>query len=56
MGAILFICPTTQFKVQHWLDDNERASEDEYEGIVCPGCAGVHFVNPKGRVLGSEDE
>ena len=56
MAAILFTCPTTQFKIQHWLDDNERASEDEYEGITCPGCARVHFVNRKGRVLGSEEE
>jgi hypothetical protein len=56
MRTILFTCPTTQFKVQHWLDEDERATEDDYEGITCPGCARIHFVNRKGRVLGSEDE
>ena len=56
MAAILFTCPTTQFKVQHWLDDDERASENDYQGITCPSCASVHFVNRQGRVLGSEDE
>jgi hypothetical protein len=56
MGAILFTCPTTQFKIQHWLDDDERASEDEFEGVSCPACPRVHFVNRRGRVLGSEEE
>ena len=56
MGAILFTCPTTQFKVQHWLDDDETASEDDYEGITCQACACVHFVNRNGKVLGGDDE
>jgi hypothetical protein len=54
MGAILFTCPTTQFKVQHWLDDDEDASEDDYEGITCQACAGVHFVNRKGKGAGQQ--
>jgi hypothetical protein len=56
MAALLFTCPITQMKVQHWLDDDEDASEDDYEGITCQACAGVHFVNRKGRVSGSLDE
>jgi hypothetical protein len=57
MGAILFTCPSTRFTVQHWLDDDERASEeDDYEGIVCPACTRVHFINRAGKVLGGDDE
>lgn len=55
MGAILFTCPSTRFTVQHWLDDDERASDDDYEGITCPACARVHFLNRSGKVLGSND-
>jgi hypothetical protein len=39
-------------RVQHWLDDDEDTSEDDYEGITCQACAGVHFLNRKGKVLG----
>jgi hypothetical protein len=42
MAALLFTCPNTQMKAQHWLDDDEHASEDDYEGITCHACAGVH--------------
>jgi hypothetical protein len=38
-----------------WLAD-EDASEDDYEGITCHACAGVHFVNRKGKVLGGDEE
>ena len=38
-------------RVQHRLDDDEDTSEDDYEGITCQACAGVHFVNRKGKVL-----
>ena len=30
MAALLFICPITRMKVQHWLDDDEDLSEDDY--------------------------
>ena len=52
MAALLFTCPITRMTV--WLDDVENASEDDYEGITCQACAGVHFVNRKG--LGGGDE
>ena len=55
MAALLFTCPNTRMKVQHWLDD-EYASEDDYVGITCHACAGVHFVNRKGKVLGGDDD
>jgi hypothetical protein len=50
-----FLGPTTRMMVQHWLDDDEDASEEDYEDITCHACAGVHFVNRKGKVLGSGD-
>jgi hypothetical protein len=50
MGTFLFACPNTRMKVQHWLDDDEDASE----GITCEACAGVHFVNRHGKVLGDD--
>jgi hypothetical protein len=56
MGAILFTCPTTQFKVQHWLEDDEDTSQDDYVGIPCEACAGIHFVNRNGKVLGRDEE
>ena len=56
MAALLFTCPNTRMEVQHWLDDDEDASEDDYEGIACQACAGVHFVNRKGKVLGGDDD
>lgn len=42
--------------VQHWLDDDEDVSSDDYEGVTCEACAGVHFVNRKGKVLGRDEE
>jgi len=56
MAALLFTCPITRMRVQHWLDDDEDASEDDYERVTCQACAGVHFVNRKGKVLGGDDE
>jgi hypothetical protein len=55
MAALLFTCPVTRMKVQHWLNDDEDASEDDYEGVTCQACAGVHFVNRHGKVLGDGD-
>jgi hypothetical protein len=55
MAALLFTCPVTQMKVQHWLDDDDYATADDYEGITCQACAGVHFVNRQGKVLGDGD-
>ena len=56
MATLLFTCPNTRMKVQHWLDEDEDASEDDYEGVTCQACAGVHFVNRNGKVLGGGDE
>lgn len=44
-------------RVQQWLDDDDEALEDEYEGIACPACSRLHFVSPKtGRLLGQDEK
>jgi len=55
MEPFVFICPVTSMNVQHWLDDD--APENEYEGIVCPACIRLHFLNRKtGELLSQNDQ
>jgi len=43
--------------VQHWLDDDNDAQNDEYETVVCNACTRLHFINRKtGRLLGQKEE
>jgi len=57
MAALIFKCPATSMNVQHWLDDDEDASDDEYEGVSCPACLRLHFVNRKtAKILGQDQE
>ena len=54
-GPILFTCPATKMVVQHWLDDGDEVSEDDYEGVDFTACESIHFINRRtGKVLGSE--
>jgi len=54
---ILFICPETKLNIQHWLGNGNDVPEDEYEGVDCPACAKVHFINRKtGKLMGGEDQ
>jgi hypothetical protein len=46
MAHLVFVCPTTSMKFQHWRDENDDLREDEYEGIICPVTA---FPLPKDR-------
>jgi len=56
MAALIFKCPAISMNVQHWLDDDEDASDEEYES-VCPACLRLHFVNRKtGKILGQDQE
>jgi hypothetical protein len=55
MPAILFTCPNTSMKVQHWLTDDPEGFEADFEGAECNACGRVHFVNRKGEVFASED-
>jgi hypothetical protein len=56
MAVFIFTCPDTSMKVQHWLDDDDDASDNEYEGITCPACTGLHFINRKTRKLFGQNE
>jgi len=52
MAHFVFTCPETAMKVQQWLNDDD-ALENEYEGIACPACTRMHFINRKtGKQLG----
>ena len=58
MGKLLFTCPVTNIRIQHWLDDDDpSAPGDCYQSIVCHACARLHFIHRKtGRVLGQGEE
>jgi hypothetical protein len=56
MGAFIFRCPITNLNVQHWVDDDDE-TENEFQGLICPACTRLHFINPKsGKLLGDEKE
>jgi hypothetical protein len=56
MFAIVFTCPSTELKVQHWLDDDKNVSDTEYEAVTCQACAKVHLINrTTGLLLGQEE-
>ena len=54
MGAFVFTRPTTKLKVQHWLDDDNDALENEFQGVVCPACTKLHFINRRTKLLGDK--
>src|SRR5579883_1062856 len=55
MVALLFTCPTTKLKVQHWVDDDAGLSENEFVGVVCAACAKLHLINCRtGKLLGEK--
>jgi hypothetical protein len=57
MAPFIFTCPNTDLNVQHWLDDDNAVQENEYVGITCSACTGLHFINRKTRKLfGQNDE
>ena len=56
MAPFIFTCPATSMNVQHSLEDDQDAPDNEYEGVSCPACARVHFVNRKtGKLLGQDE-
>jgi hypothetical protein len=53
MAHFVFRCPATSLNVEHQSDGDPDISENEYEGIICPACNRLHFINRKnGRLLG----
>jgi hypothetical protein len=56
MAHFVFTCPATSMNIQHFLEDDQDAPDHEYEGVSCPACAMVHFVNRKtGKLLGRDE-
>lgn len=52
MRTITFLCPITRVMVQHRLIDDE-AAEHQFQGVFCPACSQLHFVDRKtGKLLG----
>jgi len=52
---ILFKCPQTGMKVQHWVDDPKGDSDDSFTSVECPACARLHYINLQtGKVLGQK--
>jgi hypothetical protein len=57
MANFIFTCPATGFNVQHRLNEDEDAPENEYEAVNCPACTRLHLVNVKtGKLLGQDDK
>ncbi len=56
MRAIIFTCSVTNMMVQQWLEDDEsNATNQEFQGIICPACSQLHFINRKtGQLLGQD--
>ncbi|MBR1092035.1 hypothetical protein JQ621_31660 [Bradyrhizobium manausense] len=49
---LIFVCPRTDFKVQHRIDAASPRG-DEYEAVTCPACTQLHFINlSTGMLLG----
>ena len=59
MATLLFLCPSTGYRVQGWFADNgppENGGE-VYEGLTCLACRQVHMVNRRtGKILRADEE
>jgi len=56
MGAVLFRCPATGYRVTGWIAD-DPTEEDVYMAVECHACGRAHFVNRKTeKTLGDPDE
>jgi len=57
MGNVLFKCPTTGLKVQHWIAETPANElQCTYDGVLCPACTRLHFINRStGKILGDND-
>ena len=57
MPSLLFTCPATNLKVQHWVVGDENTPDDEYEVVICNACARLHLINRKtGKLLGQNKD
>ncbi|WMT71316.1 hypothetical protein NL528_24805 [Bradyrhizobium sp. Ash2021] len=59
MTNVIFRCPQTALKVQHWLADEPLQPDEKrctYEGVTCPACTRVHFIDRStGKLLGQKE-
>jgi hypothetical protein len=56
MAILIFTCPATRMKVQHWLEGGRDIQENQYESVICKACTRLHFINRKtGKLLGYPD-
>ena len=57
MPHFIFKCPATGLNVQAWSDEEDGAAENEFEGVICPACTRLHFLNRKtGKLLGEKED
>lgn len=57
MPPVLYKCPTTGQNVQWSVEEttSEPSRPVSYQGIQCPACTRLHFINPAtGKLLGQE--
>ena len=53
---ILYTCPETRMKVQHWLPPvRDDEPNDVYSQVVCPACTRRHLLNTRTGKLLTED-
>jgi hypothetical protein len=58
-SLIIFRCPKTGLDVQTYFARKQEAEDKQrhYEGISCPSCSGLHFINREtGKLLGREKD
>ena len=57
MPPFIFKCPSTGLNVQEWVDDEDGLSDNEFQGLICPACTRLHFLNRKtGKLLGEKED
>jgi hypothetical protein len=56
MVHVVIRCPRTGSNVQVWVPETTSADKpDLYEGVTCPACARLHFVNKiTSKILGEK--
>ena len=57
MPPFIFKCPSTGLNVQEWVDDEDGPADNEFQGVICPACTRLHFLNRKtGKLLGEKED
>jgi hypothetical protein len=57
MPTFLFKCPSTGYRVQGFVGQEDESDDGTFVPVNCPVCAQVHLVDPKtAKVAGADDE